>query len=53
VTAFVGPALVGWVTFAAGSQRAGMATILPFFVIGAALLLLVKEVRAGRSYAGA
>jgi UMF1 family MFS transporter len=48
VTAFVGPALVGWVTFAAGSQRVGMATILPFFVIGAALLLLVKEVRAGR-----
>ena len=53
VTAFVGPALVGWVTFAAGSQRAGMATILPFFVIGAALLLLVKEGWAGRSDAGA
>ena len=53
VTAFVGPALVGWVTYAAGSQRVGMATILPFFVIGAALLLLVKEVRAGRSDAGA
>jgi MFS transporter, UMF1 family len=53
VTAFVGPALVGWVTFAAGSQRIGMATILPFFVIGAALLLFVKEVRAGRSYADA
>jgi len=49
VTAFVGPALVGWVTFAAGSQRVGMATILPFFIVGAALLLLVKEVRAERS----
>ncbi len=52
VTAFVGPALVGWVTFAAGSQRLGMATILPFFVIGAALLLLVKEVRAEGSHTG-
>jgi UMF1 family MFS transporter len=46
VTAFVGPALVGWVTYAAQSQRAGMATIIPFFVIGGALLLFVKEPRA-------
>ena len=38
--------LVGWVTFAAQSQRAGMATILPFFVIGGILLLFVKEPRA-------
>jgi UMF1 family MFS transporter len=53
VTAFVGPALVGWVTFAAGSQRIGMATILPFFVIGAALLLLVKERRSPHLPAGA
>lgn len=45
ITAFLGPALVGWVTLAAGSQRAGMATIVPFFVIGAGLLLLVKEPR--------
>lgn len=49
VTAFLGPALVGWVTYAAHSQRAGMATILPFFVIGGALLLLVKEPRPGRT----
>jgi MFS transporter, UMF1 family len=47
VTAFLGPALVGWVTFAAQSQRVGMATILPFFVIGGILLLFVKEPRAG------
>lgn len=47
VTAFLGPALVGWVTFAAQSQRAGMATILPFFVIGGIVLLFVKEPRAG------
>ena len=47
VTAFLGPALVGWVTFAAGSQRVGMATILPFFVIGGLLLWFVKEPRRG------
>ncbi len=52
ITAFLGPALVGWVTFAAGSQRAGMATILPFFVIGGLLLLFVKEPR-GSSAASA
>jgi MFS transporter, UMF1 family len=45
VTAFLGPALVGWVTYAAGSQRVGMATILPFFVIGGLLLWFVKEPR--------
>lgn len=45
VTAFLGPALVGWVTFAMHSQRAGMATILPFFVIGGALLVFVREPR--------
>jgi UMF1 family MFS transporter len=38
VTSFVGPALVGWVTLAAGSQRWGMATILVFFAVGLALL---------------
>jgi MFS transporter, UMF1 family len=46
VTAFLGPALVGWVTYTAQSQRAGMATILPFFVIGGALLLFVREPRS-------
>jgi UMF1 family MFS transporter len=49
ITAFLGPMLVGWVTFAAQSQRAGMATILPFFVIGGLLLLFVKEPRADRA----
>jgi UMF1 family MFS transporter len=38
VTAFLGPALVGWVTFWADSQRWGMATILLFFLAGLALL---------------
>jgi UMF1 family MFS transporter len=44
-TAFIGPALLGWVTLFFDSQRAGMATIL-FFLIGGLLLLLpVKEPR--------
>ncbi|MGH6961995.1 MAG: MFS transporter, partial [Dongiaceae bacterium] len=42
-TAFLGPALLGWVTLATDSQRLGMATILPFFVIGGLLLLWVRE----------
>ncbi len=41
-TAFVGPALVGWVTVAFDSQRIGMATILPFFVVGFILMLPLK-----------
>jgi UMF1 family MFS transporter len=42
-TAFIGPALVGWVTLWAHSQRVGMATILLFFVAGLALLIPVRE----------
>ncbi|MFQ5468196.1 MAG: MFS transporter [Kiloniellaceae bacterium] len=42
-TAFVGPALVGWVTLWAGSQRAGMATILVFFVVGFVLLWPLRD----------
>jgi UMF1 family MFS transporter len=42
-TAFVGPALLGWVTLLADSQRAGMATILPFFAVGLWLLLGVRD----------
>ncbi len=45
ITAFVGPALLAWVTAAAASQRAGMATILAFFVIGLVLLRNVPDVR--------
>ncbi len=44
-TAFIGPALVGWVTVWADSQRAGMATILAFFLVGLLLMLPVKEPR--------
>ncbi|TAL04675.1 MAG: MFS transporter [Rhodospirillaceae bacterium] len=42
LTAFAGPALVGWVTLATGSQRLGMATVLLFLGAG---LWLVKRVR--------
>ncbi len=38
ITAFVGPAVLGTITYALDSQRAGMATILPFFLVGLALL---------------
>ncbi|MEM7501664.1 MAG: MFS transporter [Pseudomonadota bacterium] len=49
-TAFLGPLLVGWVTVAADSQRVGMATIVVFFVVGAALMLFVPEAeRSGSS----
>lgn len=42
ITAFLGPAILGFVTLAFESQRAGMATILPFFAIG--LFLLWRKV---------
>jgi len=48
-TAFVGPLAVGWATWLSGSQRVGMATILIFFVAGAALMLTVPEAPRGRS----
>ncbi len=40
-TAFLGPAILGAITAATGSQRWGMATILVFFVVG---LLLMRGV---------
>jgi UMF1 family MFS transporter len=43
VTSFVGPALFGWITYATGSQRAGMAALLVFFLVGFILLLPVRE----------
>ena len=45
-TAFLGPALLGWVTVLADSQRVGMATILVFFVVGLVMMLRVPDVRA-------
>jgi len=46
-TAFLGPAIVALVTSASGSQRIGLAAIIPFFVIGLLALLAVKEPRRG------
>jgi UMF1 family MFS transporter len=48
ITAFAGPAFLAWATLAFDSQRAGMATILVFFVIGGGLLIGVREPCAGR-----
>ena len=44
-TAFLGPVLLGVVTSLFDSQRAGMATVAAFFVVGAVLLLGVNEAR--------
>jgi UMF1 family MFS transporter len=43
VTSFVGPLLIGIVTAATDSQKAGMATIVLFFVAGLALLARVSQ----------
>ncbi|MFT6579936.1 MAG: UMF1 family MFS transporter [Alphaproteobacteria bacterium] len=48
-TAFAGPLLVGAVTAAFDSQRAGMAVIVVFFVAGLILLLPVREPRPNPS----
>ncbi len=42
-TAFVGPALVGWITAVSDSQRVGLAAVIGFFVVGLVLMLMVKE----------
>lgn len=47
-TAFMGPFLLGELTRRFGSQRAGMAVVLVFFVIGLALLHRVDEERGKR-----
>ncbi len=43
VTAFAGPALVGMITLALDSQRAGMAVILVFLAVGLVLLLPLPD----------
>ena len=43
VTSFIGPALLGGITVVFESQRAGMATILIFFIVGIFLLKNVRE----------
>jgi UMF1 family MFS transporter len=43
VTSFVGPLLLGAVTAATASQKAGMSVLVFFFVTGMVLLMMVKE----------
>lgn len=47
VTSFIGPFLVGWLTYVAGSQRIGMSVIVVLFVIGLILMLKVPKVTEG------
>jgi MFS-type transporter involved in bile tolerance (Atg22 family) len=44
----LGPLLVSLVTYVSDSQRAGMAVIFPFLVVGMLLLLGVREPRPAR-----
>jgi UMF1 family MFS transporter len=48
VTTPLGPLLVSLVTYVSDSQRAGMAVIFPFLVVGMLLLLGVREPRPAR-----
>ncbi|HEV7735291.1 MAG TPA: MFS transporter [Candidatus Binatia bacterium] len=43
-TAFVGPLVVGWVTWGTGSQRVGMASVLVLFGAGLVLMLTLPGV---------
>jgi MFS transporter, UMF1 family len=43
VTSFVGPLLIGVVTAVTASQKAGMALLVVFFIVGLALLSRVRE----------
>lgn len=45
VTSFIGPLLVGAVTAATASQKAGMAVLVLFFTVGMVLLMMVEEPR--------
>jgi len=45
ITAFIGPALYGWATAHFASQRAGMASVVAFLLLGLVLVLPVRERR--------
>ena len=47
VTSFIGPFVVAVVTAATASQKAGMAVLIGFFLIGMALLAKVRIARPG------
>lgn len=44
-TAFMGPAVFGWVTAMTGSQRIGLSTIIVFLAVGGLMLLPVRTER--------
>ncbi|ABA57518.1 MFS transporter [Nitrosococcus oceani] len=44
-TAFLGPLLVGWITYLAGSQRIGMGAIVIFLLVGFVLMLTVPAAK--------
>jgi UMF1 family MFS transporter len=44
-TAFLGPLLVGWLTYLSGSQRIGMGTVILFFFLGFLLMITVPPDR--------
>jgi UMF1 family MFS transporter len=48
MTSFLGPLLFALINDLAGNQRLAMATILPFFIVGAILLMTVDVSRAAR-----
>jgi MFS transporter, UMF1 family len=43
ITAFLGPAVLAWATLEFNSQRAGMATVIAFLIVGFVLMLPVRE----------
>lgn len=43
VTSFIGPLVIGAITAATASQKAGMGTLVLFFVVGLVLLMRVRE----------
>ncbi len=43
VTSFIGPLLIGAVTAATASQKAGMSVLVIFFTVGMVLLMMVEE----------
>lgn len=43
VTSFIGPLLIGMITAATASQKAGMAVLVVFFVTGLVLLMRVRD----------
>lgn len=46
VTAFIGPFLVGWLTYFSGSQRIGMSVILVLFIAGLVGMLKVPNINS-------